>query len=164
MTTRPDFVRHWTEIQDPDDCTYPGSTELLSIGSPFGRVFGFERLGVHHELLPPGRRTSWPHAERTEEELVYVIEGTPDAWIDGNLVRLKPGDAVGFKPGTGIAHTILNNTDADVRLLVVGEHKRLDNQIHYPLHPGRNVDVGARHWKDHPERPLGPHDGMPKRG
>jgi len=164
MTNRPDFIRHWTEIQDADDSAYPGSNELLSIGSAFGRVFGFERIGVHHELLPPGRRTSWPHAERTEEELVYVIEGTPDVWIDGHLVRLKPGDAVGFKPGTGIAHTVMNNSDQDVRLLVIGEHKRPDNQIHYPLHPEWNAKIGARHWNDCPEQPLGPHDGMPKRG
>jgi len=163
MTTRPDFIRHWKEIQDPDNATYLGSDELLSIGSAFGRVFGFERLGVHHELLPPGRRTSWPHAERTEEELVYVIEGTPDVWLDGHLVQLKPGDAVGFKPGTGIAHTVINNSDHDVRLLVVGEHKRPDNQVHYPLHPTRNAEIGPLHWKDCPERPIGPHDGMPKR-
>lgn len=73
--------------------------ELLSIGSPFGKVFGLKRLGIHHELLPPGRRTSWPHAEKTEEEFVYVIEGTPDVWIDGNLHQLNPGDGVGFPPG-----------------------------------------------------------------
>lgn len=162
MTNRPDFIRHWTEIQDADDCTYPGSDELLSIGSPFARVFGFERLGIHHEVLPPGRRTSWPHAEKTEEEFVYVLEGHPDVWIDGNLVSLKPGDGVGFKPGTGIAHTFMNNTNETVRLLVVGEHRRPDNKIHYPLHAARNAEIGERHWKDHPELPLGPHDGLPK--
>lgn len=160
---RPDFIRHWTEIQDPDNATYPGSDELLSIGSPFGKLFGFTRIGVHHEVLPPGRRTSWPHAESTEEELVYVIEGTPDAWIDGHLHRLSPGDTVGFKPGTGIAHTILNNTDETVRLLVVGEHKRPDNKVIYPLNPGRHPEIGELYWEDAPKRELGPHDGMARR-
>ena len=85
--TRPDCIKHWKEIQEPDNGTYPGSQELLSIGSPFGRHFGFARLGIHHELLPPGRRTSWPHCEETEDEFIYVIEGTPDVWLDGDLVR-----------------------------------------------------------------------------
>ncbi len=84
-------------------------------------ALGLTKLGIHHELLPPGRRTSFPHAESAAEEFVYVIEGMPDAWIDGELVRLAPGDGVGFPAGTGIAHSFLNNTDQTVRLLVVGE-------------------------------------------
>jgi uncharacterized cupin superfamily protein len=133
--SRPAFIKHYSEIQEPDDAHYPGSDELLSIGSPFGRVFGLTRLGIHHELLPPGRRTSYPHAEGTEEEFVYVIEGNPDAWIDGHLHQLVPGDGVGFPAGTGICHTFINNTDQNVRLLVVGESSRPDNRIFYPLNP-----------------------------
>jgi uncharacterized cupin superfamily protein len=158
---RPACIQHYTDIQEADDATYPGSRERLSIGSPFSRIFGLTRLGIHHELLPPGRRTSWPHAESTEEEFVYVIEGTPDVWLDGALHRLQPGDGVGFKPGDGLAHTFINNSDADVRLLVVGDTRRADNQVHYPLHPARNASIGEQWWASHPERPLGGHDGLP---
>lgn len=159
--SRPDCIRHYREIQGADTDHYPDSQELMSIGSPFGRVFGFERLGIHHELVPPGRRTSWPHAEKKEEEFVYVIEGTPDVWLDGALHRLAPGDGVGFPAGTGQAHCFLNNTDIPVRLLVVGERSRDDNRLHYPLHPARNQSIGDLWWKDVPERALGPHDGLP---
>ncbi len=158
---RPACIVHYTDIQRADDAHYPGSEELLAIGSPFGRHFGLSRLGIHHVLLNPGRRTSWPHAESTEEEFVYVIEGTPDVWLDGTLHRLQPGDGVGFKPGDGLAHCVINNTDADVRLLVVGDTKRDDNQVHYPMHPARNAEIGTLWWPDHPERPLGSHDGLP---
>ncbi|GAB3251443.1 cupin domain-containing protein [Chitinimonas naiadis] len=158
---RPECIRHYSEIQGADDRHYPGSTELLSIGSPFGRTFGFQRLGIHHELLLPGRRTSWPHAESTEEEFAYVIEGTPDVWLDSVLYRLQPGDAVGFKPGDGLAHTFINNTAEPVRLLVVGDTNRADNRIRYPLHPKRNAEVGDMLWADMPARILGPHNGLP---
>jgi uncharacterized cupin superfamily protein len=161
MMARPSCIQHWQDIQGADDSGYPGSAERMTIGSPFGRVFGLTRLGIHHELLPPGRRTSWPHAEKTEEEFVYVIEGTPDCWLDGVLYRLQPGDAVGFRPGTGVAHTFINNTTSDVRLLTVGDTRRADNQVHYPLHPKRNQEIGALHWADAPQRPLGEHDGLP---
>ena len=162
-TTRPDCIRHYSEIQGPDGAHYPGSDELLSIGSPFGKTFGFNRLGIHHEVLKPGRRTSWPHAEKTEEEFVYVIEGRPQVWIDGKICDLKPGDGVGFVPGTGISHTFINNTKSDVRLLVVGDTNRDDNKCIYPLHHERNEAIKTKGflWVDTPKRALGPHDGMP---
>lgn len=158
---RPPFIKHYSELQGEDDSRYPGSDELHSIGAPFGKAFGLQRLGVHHEILPPGRRTSWPHAERDEEELVYVLEGTPDAWIDGQLYRLAPGDCVGFPAGTGISHTFLNNTEGDVRLLVVGEASTPGHQVFYPLHHVRNEELGEALWRDPPARDLGPHDGLP---
>lgn len=160
---RPDFIKHYSEIQDSDNAHYPDSDELLSIGSSFARYFGLKNLGIHHEVLPSGRRTSWPHAESTEEEFVYVIEGTPDVWIDGELYRLATGDAVGFVPGTGICHTFLNNSLKDVRLLVVGESKKQTNKCFYALHPERNVQAKTEDclWEDPPRRQLGDHDGLP---
>lgn len=156
-----DIVAHFTEIEKGHGWSYPNSDERFAFGAAFSKHFKLMRLGVHHERLPPGRRLSWPHAEADEEEFVYVIEGTPDVWIDGHLRRLKPGDGVGFPAGTGIAHTFLNNSDGDVRLLVVGEASRDRSRIDYPLHPKRNMEIGERHWKDKPERKLGPHDGLP---
>jgi uncharacterized cupin superfamily protein len=158
---RSEIIRHYTEIQDQDDSRYPRSDELLSIGSPFSRVFNFEKLGIHHEELPPGRRTSFPHAESAEEEFIFVIEGTPDAWIDGYLHRLGSGDGVGFLPGTGIAHTFINNTDKIVRLLVVGEASKPENRIVYPVNPELREFKSDVWWKDAPSRTLGKHDGRP---
>ncbi len=158
---RHECIKHYSEIQEADTATYKGSEELLSIGSPFGRAFGFKRLGIHHELLKPGRRTSWPHAEKSEDEFIYVIEGYPDVWINGELHRLNPGDGVGFKSGTGICHTFINNTEKDVRLLVVGDTNRDDNQCYYSHHPERNTEIGDFCWKDAPKQKMGSHDGMP---
>jgi uncharacterized cupin superfamily protein len=153
-------IVHFSEIEQPDVPHYSGDDEHMGLGAPFGRHFGLQRLGIHHVRLPPGRRTSYPHAESAEEEFVFVIEGAPDVWLDGRLTRLKPGDAVGFSPGTGLCHTFLNNTDAEVRLLVVGDTDRPDNRIYYPLNPERKP-LRPDWWRDHPERPLGDHDGLP---
>jgi uncharacterized cupin superfamily protein len=156
---RPACIAHWTKIEKADANHYDGDDELMCIGAPFGRHFGLKRLGIHHERLPPGRRTSYPHAESAEEEFVYVIEGEPDVWLDGVLHRLRPGDGVGFPAGTGMTHSFLNNTDAEVRLLVVGEKSKSENRIFYP----RNMDRKPLHadwWEDPPPRPLGDHDGL----
>ena len=155
------IVTHYSRIEGKDDQHYPHSEELTTISASFSPHLNLMRLGIHHERLLPGRRVSWPHAEADEEEFVYVLEGTPDLWLDGYLKQLQPGDGVGFPAGTGIAHTFINNSESDVRLLVVGEASRARSRIHYPLHPKRNAEIGDRHWKVVLQRALGPHDGMP---
>ena len=154
-------VVHYTAIEDAAQAYYPGSTETFAHRAAFSEHLNLMRLGVHHERLPPGRRTSWPHAEADEEEFVYVIEGTPDLWLDGHMRRLKPGDGVGFPSGTGIAHALINNTESDVRLMIVGEASRYRSRIDYPMHPKRNEEIGTRFWKDKPKQEMGPHDGKP---
>jgi uncharacterized cupin superfamily protein len=159
MPDRPDFIAHWTALEGEDDSHYPGDSELMSIGAPLGRKLGLTRIGIHHERLPPGRRTSYPHAESEEQEFVYVIEGEPDVWLDGRLYRLSPGDGVGFAAGTGVCHSFLNNTDAEVRLLVVGERPKPENRIFYPMNPERKP-LREDWWHDVPPRNLGGHDGL----
>lgn len=156
---KPSCVVDWRRIMN-DGTTYPGDDEKMAVWSHLSVALGLTRIGVGHDLLAPGRRTSWPHAEMDEEEFVFVVEGEPDAWIDGHLHRLKPGDGVGFPDRTGIAHCIINNTDAAVRLITVGEASRRRSKCFYPLHPKRNKEIGAGLWTDAPKRKLGPHDGM----
>jgi uncharacterized cupin superfamily protein len=158
---RPANIKHWRQLQEPDNATYPGDDEKLGMSSAFAKALGLFRFGVSHELLPPGRRTSYPHAEQSEEEFVYVLEGTPDLWQDGHLYRLEEGEAVGWPSGTGVSHALINNTTTDVRLLVVGEPSRRRFGVHYPLNPVRNEALGENHWKDAPRLKLGPHDGLP---
>ena len=67
MDDRPNFIRHWRDLEKPDTSHYPGSEELLSIGAPIGQLLGLTRFGFHHERLPPGRRTSYPHAESAKD-------------------------------------------------------------------------------------------------
>lgn len=158
---RPGFIRHWTEILAPTVHQYPGSQEQHVQTADLSSAAGMTRVGVNVDVLAPGRRTGWPHAEGHEEEFVFVLKGFPQAWIDGHVFDLKPGDFVGFPAGTGIGHTIINNTDDDVHLLVGGERDVSGARIHYLHHPARNAEIGARHWPDAPAHPQGPHDGLP---
>lgn len=161
---RPDYVAHWRDILDRDKrFTYPGSKEYHGIEARFGQRAGFSRIGIHLEVLKPGRRTSWPHAERDEDEFVYVVSGSVDCWLDGTITPMWAGDFVGWEAGTGTTHVVINNSDEDAVLLVGGEASRVRAQVWYPLHPRRNKEIGERCWKDHPAVKLGPHDGVPDR-
>jgi len=162
MSTRPPFLISSIDVPEDDAHGYPGSDEKLSHGRAIGRAAGLLRIGLHVERIPPGRRTSWPHAEETEEEFVYLLEGEVDAWVDGHLHRMRAGDLIAFPAGTGICHTIINNSDADARVLVGGERTKSDNRIFYPLHPQRRAQIPwSEWWDDIPARPQGPHDGLP---
>jgi uncharacterized cupin superfamily protein len=152
---RPAFIRHYSEIEEP-----VGSGDLAALAAAFGRKLGLTRIGINQETVSPGCRTSDPHAHSKDEEFVFVIEGHPDVWIDGELHRLRPGDGVAFPAGRGIAHCFLNNTDTAVRLLIVGERNAAD-RVAYPLMPERRSDPG--YWHDAPRRPLGLHDGRATR-
>ncbi len=103
-----------------------------------------------------------PHAESAEEEFVYVAAGNPDVWLDGHLHQLTPGDGVGFPAGTGLGHTFINNTGAEVELLVIGEASKPENRIVYPLNRER-IPLLSDWWADAPVRELGPHDGLSER-
>jgi uncharacterized cupin superfamily protein len=160
-TRRPDFVSHWRDILEKKPAHYPNSTEAQGIDAKFGKRARFSRIGIHVELLKPGRRTSYPHAERDEEEFVYVVSGAIDCWLDGHIHKMGEGDFVGWEGGTGITHVIINNSDADAILLVGGEASRWAGQCWYPFHPSRKKEMGANYWVDHPVPKLGPHDGLP---
>jgi len=158
---RPDYVAHWLDILGNDEGGYPGSTEKHGIDSPYGRRARFSRLGIHFEILPTGRRTSFPHAERDEQEFVYVVKGETDLWINGHIHKMTEGDFVGYESNTAITHANINNSGKDAWLLVGAEAPRTRNQFWYPLHPHRDKETGAEFWHDHPKPKLGPHDGLP---
>ncbi len=142
---RPPFIISTADVQEKAD-SYPHSHEVLGYGRAIGRTAGLKKIGLHLVRLPPGQRTSWPHAEETEEEFVYVLDGAVDAWIDGTIHPMQAGDLAAFPSGTGIYHTFINNGDREARL----------------LHPHRRREVPAgQWWSDIPLGPQGPHDGKP---
>lgn len=161
MTTRPPFIVRSGEL--PEEVHhYPRSEEPMGPMRCAGKLAGLVRIGVNLQRLPPGTRSSWPHAEEHEEEFVYVIEGEVDAWVDGNLHRMVAGDLAAFPAGTGICHCFINNGDRDALLLVGGEAAKPENRLFYPLNPSRRDDLKASEWWDDvPQHAMGPHDGLP---
>jgi len=135
---------------------YPGSDETLTFGRDISDLGGLKRIGLHWERLPPGHRTSWPHAEEREEEFVLVIKGRVDAWVDGTTYEMNEGDIAMFPSGTGVSHTFINNSDSEAVLFVGGERAVANNRRFYPLNPERRAAIPAeKWWGDAPKRSLG---------
>ncbi|MBP9708567.1 MAG: GNAT family N-acetyltransferase [Oligoflexales bacterium] len=125
-----------------------------------GRKLNFQRLAIHHIILAPQSRTSYPHAESLKEEFVYVLKGRPHVWINGHIYHLETGHAVGFPAGTGIAHTFINNSETDIELLVLGERTKKENLCYFPINPELEVSTQIW-WHNAPQLALGPHNGLP---
>lgn len=79
MRARPPFIVSSDDVEERQH-TYPNSDEPMAPSRAIGRAAGLQRIGIHFVRVPPGHRTSYPHAEENEEELVSVIEGEIDAW------------------------------------------------------------------------------------
>jgi uncharacterized cupin superfamily protein len=111
-----------------------------------------EKIAIWLEKLPPGKRSSWPHAHSKEEEFIFMLSGNASVFMNGELFDALPGQAVDFKAGSGIAHTILNNSSEDVFYLCVGECEPHEDLIYYPFHPSRNQEVKQKGglWEDCP--------------
>jgi uncharacterized cupin superfamily protein len=160
MSQRPPFIVSTADIPATSH-SYPHSDEKLGPSRRVGKMAGLRRIGVNIQTLPPGARSSWPHAEEDEEEFVYVLQGEVDCWVDGVLHRMTAGDLAAFPAGTGISHAFLNNGERDAVLLVGGEAPKAASRIFYPLNPSRRGDLTwSDWWEDVPARPLGPHDGL----
>lgn len=96
-----------------------------------GDRFGLRNFGVNLTRIAPGGESALRHAHATQDEFIYVLEGHPTLHTDAGATRLAPGMCAGFRAGTGDAHCLRNDTDADVLYLEVGDRSAGDTVV-YP--------------------------------
>ena len=88
---------------------------------PLGDLFGLSNFGVNLTRLAPGAVSALRHAHSKQDEFVYILSGRPKLRTDAGETALAPGMCAGFKAGTGDAHRLLNETDAEVVYLEIGD-------------------------------------------
>ncbi|RBP10616.1 putative cupin superfamily protein [Roseiarcus fermentans] len=98
---------------------------------PLGDLFGLSNFGVNLTRLAPGGESALRHAHRIQDEFVFILEGRPTLVTDAGRTTLSPGMCAGFKAGSGDAHHLINETDADVVYLEVGDRMPGDSAA-YP--------------------------------
>jgi uncharacterized cupin superfamily protein len=80
---------------------------------------GANRQAANLYELDPGALVSPLHFHHHNEELLFVLTGTPSVRrSDDNIRDLTPGEIVAFPTGPGGVHQILNRSDQPTRVLI----------------------------------------------
>lgn len=98
---------------------------------PLGDLFGIANFGVNLTRLKPGAMSSIRHSHSKQDELVYILSGTPTLHTDEGRTVLSPGMCAGFKAGDGNGHHLVNETAEDVVYLEIGDRTPGD-EVGYP--------------------------------
>jgi len=106
---------------------------------PLGDLFGLSNFGVNLTRLLPGGESALLHRHSRQDEFVFILEGSPTLVTDKGEVQMTPGMCAGF-PAQGVAHQLVNRTDADVVYLEIGDRTPGDTGS-YPVDDLR-ADLG----------------------
>lgn len=85
-----------------------------------GDAFGLKNFGVNLTRLAPGGESALLHRHSMQDEFVYILQGEPTLITETEEVLLQPGMCAGFR-AQGVAHQLVNRTEADVVYLEVGD-------------------------------------------
>ena len=107
------------------------SDKYASEQKHIGDAAGCEKIGMTLERLAPGKMSSVAHYHTKEEEHLYAMSGEATLLLDGEPHPFKEGDYICFTAGTGISHTLVNNSQADFTFMVVGNRDKHDVVV-YP--------------------------------
>lgn len=95
-----------------------------------GDLFGLKNFGVNLTTIEPGGESALLHRHTRQDEFIYVLEGSPTLVTDQGEVALGPGMCAGF-PAGGVAHHLVNRTEAQVVYLEIGDRSSRDT-AQYP--------------------------------
>ena len=109
-----------------------------------GDLFGLRNFGVNLTTLAPGGESALLHRHSKQDEFIYILAGEPTLVTDVGETRLAPGMCAGF-PARGVAHQLVNRTDADVVYLEMGDRTAGDEGS-YPRDDLEAVMDGEGRW------------------
>ena len=96
-----------------------------------GDAIGLTQFGVNIARIKPGAASALRHWHEQEDEFIYMLEGELVLAENGGEIVLKPGDAAGFKAGSGNAHRLINRGNRDAVYFEVGTRAKSE-RVHYP--------------------------------
>jgi len=99
-------------------------------GARVGHHANAGELGATLYEIAPGGRVSPYHLHHANEELLVVLDGTPELRTPAGVRTLEPGAVVAFPAGPDGAHAVRNPGDAPARVLLVSTMRLPDIAEH----------------------------------
>src|SRR5260370_22352271 len=91
---------------------------------------GLTQFGVNITRVKPGSASALRHWHEQEDEFIYMLEGELVLAENEGETVLRPGDAAGFKAGSGIGHCLINRSTRDAIYLEIGT-LAASERVHY---------------------------------
>jgi quercetin dioxygenase-like cupin family protein len=104
------------KVYNSDRIPYEGDQKKKGRRFFMGPTHSGFGLEVHETILGGGQRTHEPH-KHEHEEIVFVIEGTVEAYFDGKTELAPPGSVIYF--GSNQMHSARNAGEKPCRYYVV---------------------------------------------
>ena len=96
-----------------------------------GETVGAKQMAIAIMRCFPRAVVKPLHAHKDIEEVIYIVEGEGQAWIDGELVNFSQGDAVFFPANS--RHQVRNTSDKTlVTASIFSKPTSPDQYISYP--------------------------------
>ncbi len=73
-----------------------------------------EGLSFNVVIIEPGNTVKPAHSHKNHEELIYIVSGAGEAYIDGNVSEVSAGSAVLFSKGS--VHMLRNSGSEDMKV------------------------------------------------
>lgn len=103
-----------------------------------GDAFGLNNFGVNLVRLAPGSASAQRHWHSKQDEFVYILDGEATLVTDAGARRMGPGAMMGFAANAPDGHQLVNESNADVLYLEIGDRGEGD-EVDYP-----DIDLLAR--------------------
>ena len=90
------------------------------VGAEISMIMDGETAGTVHlseclTKVKPGITLKPYHSHKDIEEIIYVIEGEGEVWVEGSTCEIKKGDSVLYAPNS--KHTVTNTGTGTLVLL-----------------------------------------------
>jgi len=95
-----------------------------------GDAVGLTQFGVNVTRIKPGSASALRHWHEQEDEFIYMLEGELVLAENDSEIVLEPGDAAGFKAGSGVGHCLINRGTRDAIYLEIGT-RAASERVHY---------------------------------
>ena len=105
-------IKHIDELEEMEGSG--GATWRLARRTLGAKAFGFNVV----DLAPGGELPAHDESESGQEEVFVVLEGRATLVADGDEADAGPGTFIRYGPE--VRRTVRNDSDADVRLLLIG--------------------------------------------
>ncbi len=96
------------------------------INKSLGDLVGISGFGFHVIEIQPEQESTEYHVHKFEDECVYILSGTAEVTIGGEVFPVAEGDFIGYR-ANGLPHTMKNTGNRPLKCIVVGQ--RLDHDV-----------------------------------